>query len=325
MLDVSRRAFIAFLGGVALAPSLLWPLAARAQQTKVPRIGVLVVGSREPWDIVHKGLRDLGYVDGQNIVVEFRSAEGNTSLLAALAAELVRRKVDLIVASFTPAVEAAKQATREIPIVMAASGDPVGMGLIATLARPGGNITGLSGTAPELGAKSLELIRETVPSAGRVAVLANATDPFTTLFVGQIQSAGRTLAVEIQPVMVRGDETFDASFAAMVRERAAALIVQPSLPFAPAIALALKHGLPALSHDGRFARGGGLMSYGASPAERGREAAGYIDKILRGAKPADLPVQQPTKFELVINLKTAKALGLDVPPTLLARADEVIE
>jgi putative ABC transport system substrate-binding protein len=315
-----RREFITLLGGAAA-----WPLAAHAQQTKVPRIGVLVIGSPEPWEIIREGLRDLGYIDGKNIVVEFRSAGGNTSLLAELAADLVRLKVDLIVAERTPAVEAAKQATREIPIIMAAAGDPVGTGLIATLARPGGNITGLSGTAPELGAKSLELIREIVPSATRVAVLAHATDVFTKLYLGQIQFAARTLAIEIQPVMVRADAEFDAGFAAMISARAAAVIIQPSLPFPPAIELALKRRLPALSHDGRFAKAGGLLSYGASLAERGREAAGYIDKILKGSKPANLPVAQPTRFELVINLKTAKALGLEIPPTLLARADEVIE
>jgi putative tryptophan/tyrosine transport system substrate-binding protein len=316
-----RRHFITLLGGAAAA----WPLAARAQQNKVPRIGVLVVGSAEPWDIVRAGLRDLGYVDGQNIVVEFRSAEGDLSRLAALAQDLVQRKVDVIVASFTPAVKAAKQATREIPIVMAAAGDPVGMGLVATLARPGGNITGLSGTAPELGPKSLELIREIVPSATQVAVLGNAKDPFTKPFLEQIQSAGQDMAIAVQAVIVRSDEPFDAGFAAMIGAHAAAVIVQPSLPFPPAIELALKHHMPALSHDGRFARAGGLMSYGASVAERGREAAGYIDKILKGAKPADLPVQQPTKFEFVINLNTAKALGLEVSPTLLALANEVIE
>jgi putative tryptophan/tyrosine transport system substrate-binding protein len=300
-------------------------LVVRGQQAKVPRIGVLVVDSAEPWEIVRKGLHDLGYLEGRNIAIEFRSAEGNASALASLAADLVRLKVDVIVATFTPAVKAAKEATREIPIVMAASGDPVGMGLIATLARPGGNITGLSGTGLELGAKSLELIREIVPSAARIAVLADATDPFAKLFLQQIQLAAPTMAVEIQPVMVRGDEKFDAGFAAMASEHASAVIIQPNLRFPPAIELALKYRLPALSHDVRFAKAGGLMSYGANLPERGHEAASYIDRILKGSEPADLPVMQPSKFELIVNLKTAKALGLTIPPSLLARADEVIE
>ena len=303
-----------------------WPLAARAQQTKMPRLGVLLVGNREPFSrLFWEGLRELGYIDGQNIQIEFRSAEGKLNLLPELAAELVRLKVDIIVASEMPSVQAAKRATNEIPIIMAPSGDPVGTGLIASLARPGGNVTGLSAAAAELAGKSLELIREILPSASRVAALADPTNPFTKPFLEQIQLAGRTMGIEIQVVMVRGTEEFDAAFAEMERNRMDAVIVQPTLPRARIVDLVQKHRLPAVSGNRAFAAAGGLMSYAGSLVDRYRNAAPYVDKILKGAKPADLPVQQPTKFELVINLKAARALGLTVPPSLLTRADEVIE
>lgn len=319
---MQRRKFITLVGGAAVT----WPLAARAQQTKVPRLGVLLVGSREPFSREFwEGLRELGYIDGQNIQIEFRSAEGKLNLLPELAAELVRLKVDIIIASETPSVQAAKRATNEIPIIMAPSGDPVGTGLIASLARPGGNVTGLSAAAAELAGKSLELIREILPSARRVAALADPTNPFTKPFLEQIQLAGRTMGIEIEVVIVRGTEEFDAAFAEMERNRMDAVIVQPTLPRARIVDLVQKHRLPAVSGNRAFADAGGLMSYAGSLVDRYRNAAPYVDKILKGAKPADLPVQQPTKFELVINLKAARALGLTVPPSLLTRADEVIE
>jgi putative ABC transport system substrate-binding protein len=324
MLDLRRREFITLLGGAAAA----WPLTARAQQPKLPRIGVLVTSDPEPfWRLFREGLRANGYIEGRNIQFEFRSAERKPDLLRVLAQELVRLKVDIIVASLTPAVIAARQATSEIPIVMVPAGDPVQTGLVSSLARPGGNITGLSSTTAELYVKTLELIREVLPSTRRVAVLANAAiaaDPFAKPFVEQIEEAGRTLGIAIQTIRVRGEEEFDAAFAAMDRERADAVMVQGSLPRKPAFDLALKHRLPLMGGQ-LLIQEGGLISYSANQNDMYRRAAYYIDRILKGVKPADLPVEQPTRFELVINLKTAKALGLEVPPSLLARADEVIE
>ena len=319
---MKRRDFIALIGGAAAA----WPLAARAQPATQPRLGVLLVGNREPFlSLFWEGLRDLGYIDGQNIQIELRSAEGKLNLLPDLASELVRHKVDIIIASETPAVQAAKRATSEIPIVMAPSGDPVGTGLIASLAKPGGNVTGLSAATAELAGKSLELIREILPSANNMAALADPANPFTKPFLEQIHLVARAIGVEIQVVMVRGTDELDAAFADIVAKRIAAVVVQPTLPRPPIVKLVQKHRLPAVSGNRAFADAGGLMSYAASLADRYRNATPYVDKILKGAKPADLPVQQPTKFELVINLKAAKALGLSVPPKLLALADEVIE
>ena len=318
---MNRRKFITVVGGAAAA----WPRAARAQQ-RSPRIGALLVGNREPfWRLFREGLHDLGYVEGQSVTIEFRSAEGKLQSLGGLASDLVRLPVDIIVASETPAVQAAKQATTEIPIVMAPSGDPVGTGLIASLARPGGNVTGLSAATAELAGKSLELVREVLPSTRRVAALADPKNPFTKPFLEQIHLVAGALRIEVVDAMVRGTEEFDAAFARMTAEQVEAVIVQPTLPRPRAIELALQRRLPAVSGNRAFADGGGLMSYAASLNDRYRAAAAYVDKIIKGRKPADLPVQQPTKFELVINLKTAKALGIDVPPTLLARADEVIE
>ncbi len=318
---MKRRDFAVLFGTAAVA----WPFAAVAQRPKVRRIGALVLGNPEPFlSLLREGLRDLGYTEGQHIQIELRSAEGNPGLLPARAAELVRLKVDIIVAYQTPAVQAARHATSDIPIVMAPAGDPVGTGLISSLARPGGNITGLSGTTSELGAKNLELIREIVPAAARVTVLANATDPFTKPFLDQILLAGPAVGIAVSPLMLRVSDDFDAAFSAANQQRPDALIVQPSLPRNKTVALSLKHRLPAISPSQLFAEEGGLMSYSASVAWS-REAAVYVDRLLKGAKPADLPVQQPTKYELVINLKIAKALGLTIPPTLLARADRVIE
>jgi len=321
---VKRREFITMLGGAAA----VWPLVARAQQLKVPRIGALVLTNEDARSFgkeLREGLRELGYNEGQNFTFEFRSAEGNADLLPELAAELVRLKVDIIAAIFTPCALAAKQATRETPIFVIA-GDPIGTGLVTSLARPGGNITGLSNMGAETAGKSVELFRDMLPSLRRVAVLANPVDPFTNSILEQVQLAGRTAGIEIAPVaMVRGLDEVAAALAAMVRERADAVVVQ-AIFFPKTIAdLAIKYRLPSAAVLRSFADAGGLMSYGADIPHMYRRSAVFVHKILQGTKPADLPVEQPTKFELVINLKTAKAIGVDVPLSLQQRADEVIE
>jgi putative ABC transport system substrate-binding protein len=241
-----------------------------------------------------------------------------------LADELVRLNVDVIVAHLTPAIIAARQATSEIPIVMAWAGDPVGMGFVSSLARPGGNITGLSGIGAEIAAKVLELIREALASTRSVGVLANPGDPFSRIFTERIEKAGHTLGIAIQTIEIHGVEQFDDAFAAMAHDGADAVILQGSLQRKPAIDLALKHRLPLIGVNW-LASEGGLMSYSLRPDELFRRAAYYVDRILKGAKPANLPVEQPTRYELIINLQTARALGIKVPTTLLARADEVIE
>ena len=317
-----RRDFIVVLAGSAAA----WPFVVRAQQTLPARLGLLLVEKREPFSRVFwEGLREFGYIDAQNMQIEYRSAEGKLDRLPALAAELVDLKVDIIVASETPAVQAAKRATTEIPIVMAPSGDPVGTGFISSLSRPGGNITGLSAATAELAGKSLELIREMLPGARRVAALADPANAFTKSFLAQIHASDKAAGLEIQDVMLGGTQDLEPIFAGMASGGVDALVVQPTLPRAPIIALARKHRLATVSGNRAFADAGGLMSYAGSLADRYRNAAPYVDKILKGAKPADLPVQQPTKIELVINLKTAKALGISVPSAMLTRADEVIE
>jgi putative ABC transport system substrate-binding protein len=317
-----RRELITFVVSAAVSHAL----AATAQQ--VPTIGVLVVGSpgsERFWRLFREDLRELGYVEGKNIRYEFRSDGGEASRLPALAAELVRLKVDLIVAWFTPAALAARQATHEIPIVMALVGDPVETGLVASLARPGANVTGMAAIGAELAGKCVDLIRELLPSARRIAALVNAADPFSEPFLRQIRLNGAASATAIKPIMVHSPTELDAAFPAMEKERLDAAIVQPSLPIKHVAELAMRYRIAAVSFIRDFASEGGLMSYGSDEADAYRKAADYVDKILKGAKPADLPVQQPTKFELVINLKTAKALGLSIPPLLLVRADEVIE
>jgi putative ABC transport system substrate-binding protein len=322
--QLKRREFITLLGCAAA----VWPFAVRAQQPKVPTIGALVIGNISPeqfWREFRLGLRDLGYVEGQNIRFEFRSAEGHLDRLPELAAELVRLKVDMIVTWFTPTALAAKQATHEIPIVMAETGDPVGTGLVASLPRPGGNVTGIAAVTAELAGKTVQLIREILPSARRVTALANATDPFSKPFLEQIRLGGEATGTTINPVRIGSSEEFEAAFASMEKDRPDAVIVQPSLPSKRAAELALKHRVPAVSVPRWFAEQGGLMAYSPRYVDLFRKAAVYVDKILKGAKPAELPVEQPTHFDLVFNMNTAKALGLTVPPTLLARADEVIE
>ena len=294
------------------------------QPDRVRRIGVLVGDSLEPLGRFREGLGDLGYIDGKNIQIEVRSAGGQDTRLPELAAELVRSRVDIIVAVQTPAAHAAKNATRDIPIIVMA-GDPIATGLITNLARPGGNLTGVSATAAEAAAKSLELITEIKPGARRVGVLGNANDPFMRPFFDQIQRGAPRVRLEVQQFIIRSSDELNSAFAAVASERGDAVFIQGSLPIELTVELALKYQLPSLSTQKSAVLAGILMSYNASFAERGRMIANYVDQILKGAKPADLPVQQPTRYELAINLKTAKALGIVVPPTLLARADEVIE
>jgi len=318
-----RRDFLTLLGATAV-----WPLAGHAQQTKVHRVGALLLGNADAESFrmeLREGLRKSGYIEGQNLLFDFRSAEGKLDLLPKLAAELVALKVDVIVALYTPCALAAQQATHEIPIVVV-SGDPVGTGLVASLARPGGNITGISLMAAELHGKCVELFRDILPSVRRVAVLLNAEDPFWRQIREQVQLAGGATGIEIAPsLMVRGPNEIDAAFATMKKEGAGAVVVHGSLSTKNVAELALKHGLPAATQTRSFAEVGGLMSYGADGPDVFRQSALFVTKILQGGNPTNMPVEQPTKFELAINLKTAKALGITVPESFLLRADQVIE
>ena len=319
---MKRREFITLLSGIAA-----WPLASTAQDGKT--VGVLVVGAPDPnvfLGVLRQGLRETGYTEGKNIQIDIRSAEGKAERLPGLAAELVRRRVDVIVGFQTPAVQAAKEATTEIPIVMDA-GDPVGMGLVSSLAQPGGNVTGMSAVTAELAPKAIETLKQMVPSFRRLGLFLNASDPFRKPFLEHNQVGVGRLGLELRPTFVNGPGDLDSAFkvAIATSEKVDALMIQPSLAVARAAELALACHLPAASLTGSFARAGGLLSYSANYTELWREMAVYVAKILNGAKPANLPVAQPTKFELVINLKTAEALGLTVPSSLLTRADEVIE
>jgi putative ABC transport system substrate-binding protein len=329
--QLKRREVITLLGGAAA-----WPLAAHAQQQagKVPRIGLLSLTSpsdRPPLlDAFRQRLRELGWVEGQNIVIDYRYAEGRIGRLPDLAAELVRLKVDLIVSFGTQGVTAARDATETIPIVMIAVRDPVGTGLIASLARPGGNVTGVSGYAGlETIGKQLQLLKETVPKIRRVAILSNPANAYHQLAIREVHVAARSLGVQLQALEARGPDEFDGAFATMAKERMEALLVLSDIIFSNhrtrLADLATRSRLPTAYGNRESVEDGGLISYGPSFLDLHRRAATYVDKILKGAKPADLPVEQPTKFELVINLKTAKALGIEVPPMLLGRADEVIE
>lgn len=308
---------------------LVAPFGSVAQQSRNPvRVGILVVGVPDPAPFLkpfREKLRELGYVEGQNMRIEIRSAEGMPDRLPALAAELVAQKVDVIVAFQTPSAVAAKKATSEIPIVMSPTADPIAVGLVASLDRPGGNVTGVSSATAEIGPKLLELIREILPGARRIAVLANANDPFNKSFLQHIQAGARTLGVEIRDIMLRTQEELSASFAEMKKARSEAVIVQPSLPLNRAAELALKQRLPAFAASEGFPDMGGLMSYSADLALIYREAAVLADKIIKGRKPAELPVQMPTVFRLNVNLKTAKVLGVKIPALILVRADKVIE
>jgi putative tryptophan/tyrosine transport system substrate-binding protein len=324
-----RRDFIKVIAGSA---AVAWPLAARAQQRgKKYIIGRFNAGSAtEPLnDVFTEILRELGWVEGENVVFERRYAENRLERLPELAADLVRLKVDVIVATGTLAPLAAKRATSTIPIVMTGAGDPLGTGLVDSLARPGGNVTGMSLMVPELGGKRLELLKELLPRLARVAVLWNAANPYSALVFKQVQAAGTILGIEVQSLEVRQPDDFDGAFETVRRQHPDALMtVEDPLTFnhRKRIAdFAVGQLLPTLQGFREFVAAGALMSYGANVIDLARRAAGYVDKILKGANPADLPVEQPTKFDLVINLTTAKTLGLTVPPSLLARADEVIE
>jgi ABC-type uncharacterized transport system substrate-binding protein len=325
-----RRFLLTSLAGAAAVP-----LAARAQPTgKVSRIGFIVTGTpNETGHLIqalNKGLRELGYVEGRNVVFERRFGEGRQEKLPALAAELVQLKVDVIVTGSNPVIAAVKQATATIPVVMAVSRDPVGANFIASLARPGGNITGLANDAdPEIIGKNLELLKEAAPRVSRVAFLWNPVPPGAGTSKHAVESAARSLGVTLQSVEVRRPTEFEGAFAAMVRERANGVVVAQD-PIAlgsrsQVVLLAARSRLPAVYGVREFAEAGGLMSYGPNIADQFQRAAFYVDRILKGAKPGDLPVEQATKFELVINLKTAKALGLTIPRSLLARADQIIE
>jgi putative ABC transport system substrate-binding protein len=323
-----RREFIT-LFGVATAA---WPLGAGAQQAeKVYKIGFLNAGSPEPGprSILREAFRELGYVGGKNATFEFKIAEDSLGRLPELAAELVSLKVDVIMAAGTLAPLAAKRATSTIPIVMMSAGDPVGSGLVASLAHPGGNVTGTSSMSPDLGGKRLQLLKELLPELSRVAVLWNAANPYSELVFKATVGAAQTLEVELQSLEIREPADLDGALEAAAGQHADALITVEdplTIDLRKQIAgFAANHRLPTISGLRVFAGSGFLMTYGADLADILRRSVAYVDKILKGAKPSDLPVEQPTKFELVINLKTAKSLGLTVPPLLLARADELIE
>jgi putative ABC transport system substrate-binding protein len=320
-----RRDFITLLGGTAT-----WPLAARAQQAaKVPRMGYLAAGSPPASPAFWQGMRDLGYVEGHNILVEYRWAQGKPERLPDLAAELIRLKVEVIFAFGTQAALAAQSVATTTPVIFVTHADPVEVGFARSLGRPGGTLSGLTMMAPQLVGKRLALLKEAVPAAPRVAVLVNRENPGMDSTLRHLEAAARTLELKLQILDASAAHEVEGSFVTMVSESASALYVTLDPLFLEhrtrIVELAAKGRLPALYDVKEFVQAGGLMSYGPSLAETSRRAAYYVDRILKGAKPADLPVEQPTKFELAINLKTAKALGITVPLTLQASADEVIE
>ena len=330
---MKRREFILALGGAAAASSVSWPLAAHAQQArKLPTIGFLVPGTASdygPWGAAFvQRLRELGWIEGRTVAIEVRWAEGRSERFAEIADEFVRLKVDVIVTAGTAPVIAAKKATSVIPIVFAGAGDPVATGMVASLARPGGNVTGLSIQHTDLGRKRLGLLREVVPGLRRLAIMANGSAPNALLEVDEVQAAARTLGLEATTFDIRRAEDIAPAFETLKGRTDALYLVTDPLVSSYRIqlnTLALEARLPTASGLRDYVEDGGLMSYGANlPAVFGR-AAVFVDKILRGTKPADIPVEQPTKFDLVVNLTTAKALGLTVPSSLLARADELIE
>jgi putative tryptophan/tyrosine transport system substrate-binding protein len=323
-----RREFIRLIGGAAVA----WPLSARSQPHKVPRIGFLGAASETGFANqlrgFRQGLADLGYQEGRDIVLEFRWAEGRYEQLPALFDELVRRNVDVIVTHGTPGILAAKQATATIPIVMASSGDAEASGLVASLARPGGNVTGMTFFNPELAAKRFELLKETLPGLTEVGLLLNQANPINEPIVPTIKLTAQAHALQVHPFGVRGPAEFEGAFAAMAAKRVGAVVIIDDATLianAPAVArLALQQHLPSSGWPD-YAVAGGFIGYGANFPDMFRRAATFVDKILKGTKPTDLPVERATKFETIVNLKTAKALGLDVPTATLLRADQVIE
>jgi ABC-type uncharacterized transport system substrate-binding protein len=329
---ITRRKLLVALGVSVLATSLV---SFAQQQGKIWRIGFLSQRPRpasldsDIFGAFRRGMRELGYVEGKNLVIEWRWAEGKYDRLPELAAELVQMKVDVIVAAGAQDISAAQKATSTIPIVMATAPDPVGSGFVKTLARPGGNITGLSNLSAEVSPKHLEMLLSMVPKLSRVAVLVNPANPAHAMVLKSVQSAAQRTSAKILPVEARTAPEIEKAFSAMAREKAGAVIVARDGFFIQQVRqiaeLAAKNRLPSISGYRNYAEAGGLMSYGQNPAESFRRAATYVDKILKGAKPGDLPVEQPTKFELLINRKTAKALGLTIPQSLLISADRVIE
>ena len=307
-----------------LAPALSAPA---QQPVAARRVGVLTFTQLAPTlqEPLRQGLRDQGYVEGQNLLIEWRAADGRPERAKALAQELVGLKVDVIVANLTPAVQAAKEATATIPIVMASAGDPVGTGFVKSLARPGGNITGLTGISAELAGKRIELLRELVPGLTRVGLLLNGTNPFAKSLVSETRAAAKRAGLEIQIIDVRRAQDVDPALSGLTQRRAQAVIVDAALTTWRAAQLALQHRLPSISNQRAFVEAGGLAFHGAEPSDVQRRAAIFVAKILRGASPAELPVEQPTRFELILNLRTAKALGLTVKPALLLQATQTIE
>jgi putative ABC transport system substrate-binding protein len=327
---MQRREFLTILGGTAI-----WPLAARAQQPPLPVIGFLSSASPDLYAIrlraFHQGLKDAGYVEGQNVAVEYRWAEGQNNRLPVLAAELVHRQVDVIVAGGgTPSAVAAKAATATIPIVFAVGVDPVALGLVTSLNRPGGNLTGITNMNVEVGPKRLELLRELIPTATSIALLVNPTSPnLAEPFTRAMKAAASTLGLQLHVLQASTEQDFDRVFAALAQSRANALVIMPDVFFdtrsEQLAALTLRHAVPAIFQFREFVVAGGLMSYGSNETDNYRLLGTYTGRVLKGEKPADLPVVQSTKVELILNLKTAKALGLTVPLPLIGRADEVIE
>jgi putative tryptophan/tyrosine transport system substrate-binding protein len=322
-----RREFITLIGG-----AVTWPIAARGQQRAMPVIGFLNGASPGGYAPIvtafRQGLKETGYIEGQNVAIEFRWADGQYDRVPAMAADLVRRQVAVIVAN-TPGVHAVKAATTTIPIVFTTPSDPEQIGLVASLSRPGGNVTGVTQLSVQVMPKRLEVAHELVPTATKIAVLVNPNNPLTEALLRDLQAAARTLGLQLQVLHASTERDFDTVFTTLVQLRAAALVISTDAFFLSRseqlATLMFRHAVPTIFQDRTFAAAGGLMSYGGSSADAYRQAGVYAGRILKGDKPADLPVQQSTKVELIINLKTAKALGLTVPPTLLARADEVIE
>jgi len=320
--------------GILILSLLAAPFPLEAQQGKSVRIGLLDFGSPNPstdarWKAFREGLRQLGYVEGQNVAFEPRWGNGQVDRLPGLAAELVNMKVDILVTATGDAALAAKKATGSIPIVFATSPDPVELGLVASLARPGGNITGVISLSSELSGKRVEILKQVVPRATRVAILSDPDNRSSALIVRDAEKVAKSLGVVVQSVGARGQKEFDAAFSTMKRGRADGIILAVNTPFIAdrqrLAELAVANRLPMVTPAREYAEAGGLVSYGTDYSERFRRAAIYVDKILKGAKPGELPIEQPTKFELVINLKTAKALGLTIPQSVLGRADEVIQ
>ena len=326
--NIGRRELIAALGSAAA-----WPFAAQAQQLAMPMIGFLHAGSPEGYALYatawRQGLKEAGYIDGQNVTIEYRWAENHYERLAALAADLVRRRVSVITAITTPAALAAKAATSSIPIVFGTAGDPVNLGLVAKLNQPGGNVTGVSFFGGELGPKHAELVHELIPAATHVGLLVNPSFPLTDAQIRDVTTAASAIGFQIDVMQASDSREIEAAFGGLVRNRTDALLVGAD-PFLHSrrlqiATLAARHAMPAVNPVREFAEAGGLMSYGASLTEHYRQAGIYTGKILKGSKPVDLPAMRSIKFELVINLPTARAIGLEIPPMLLARADEVIE